>query len=171
MDLDDEGANRIPFLLADEEDDGIGAVPLASVALSRLTIIPSIPPDAVSGDWTLGWMGGGRITTSLAAPTKVLRLHGSGSMSITLALTDVPLLASFFPVRGRRWGGGGVGGRNQGLSGMRMCSLSTDRHAHGELRCFLLILVRNDKEEFCLGCIGTDERCFCRSTACNIMSH
>jgi hypothetical protein len=106
MDLGDEGANRIPFLLADKEDDGIGAVPSASVVLSRLTIIPSIPPDAVSGDWTLGGMGGGRITTPLAAPTRAPRLRGSGSMSITLALTDVPLLTSFSPFAG---GGGGGG--------------------------------------------------------------
>jgi hypothetical protein len=50
-------------------------------------------------------------------------------------------------------------------------SPSTDRHAHGKLRCISLILVRNDKEEFCLGCIGTEECCFCRRSLCNIMSH
>ena len=41
----------------------------------------------------------------------------------------------------------------------------------GDLRFIPLVLVRNDKEEFCLGCIGADKRRFCRSTVCNIMSH
>ena len=61
MDLG-EGAGRAPFLLAGEEEADIVAVASASVALSQLTIIPSVPPDAVSGDWTLGGTGGGRLT-------------------------------------------------------------------------------------------------------------
>jgi hypothetical protein len=130
MDLGDKGADRIPFLLADEEDDGIGAVPSALVALSRLTIIPSVPPDAVSGDWTLGGIGGGRIMTPLAAPTRAPRLRGSGSMSITSALTDVPLLASFSPFAGGG-GGGGVGGGKQGLSGTTTWNPTTDRQSQG----------------------------------------
>lgn len=54
---------------------------------------------------------------------------------------------------------------------MTQWSPSTDRHAHGESRRFPLVLVRNDGEEFCLGCIGVDERRFCWSTECNVMSH
>jgi hypothetical protein len=34
-----------------------------------------------------------------------------------------------------------------------------------------LIFVRNDRKEFCLGCIGDDEYRFCRSTVCNIVKH
>ena len=42
MDLG-EGAGRAPFLLAGEEEADIVAVASASVALSQLTIIPSVP--------------------------------------------------------------------------------------------------------------------------------
>ena len=54
---------------------------------------------------------------------------------------------------------------------MTQLSLLTDRHAHGELLHFPLVLVRNDGEEFCLGCIEVDERRFCQSTACTVMLH
>ncbi len=45
------------------------------------------------------------------------------------------------------------------------------RHAYGESRRFPLVRLTNDMSKFCLGCIGTDERHFSRSTACNIVSH
>ncbi len=99
----EEGAGRAPFLLTDEEDEEFVAVASASVALSRLTIVPSVPPDAVSGDWTLGGVGGGHLT-SLAASPRASCSRGGGSISS--ALTDVPLLASFSPFTGGGvWGG------------------------------------------------------------------
>jgi hypothetical protein len=48
---------------------------------------------------------------------------------------------------------------------------SRGRHAYGESHCFPLVRLTNDTPKFCLGCIGTDERRFCQSTACNIVSH
>ena len=65
---------------------------------------------------------------------------------------------------------GGFGGGNQGSSGATGWSPSMDKHGTGELH-IPLMWVRNVKAEFCLGCIGMDERRFCRSTACNIVSH
>jgi hypothetical protein len=52
-----------------------------------------------------------------------------------------------------------------------MWTPSGDCHAMGASLCFPLIKVTNNMAEFCLGCIGTDERHFCRSTACNIVAH
>lgn len=57
-----EAAIRAPFLLAAEEEVDIMAVASTSVALLGLTITPSVPPDAVSGDWTYGGMGGGHLS-------------------------------------------------------------------------------------------------------------
>jgi hypothetical protein len=48
---------------------------------------------------------------------------------------------------------------------------SRDRHAYGESRRFPLVRLMNGTSKFCLGCIGTDERHFYWSTACNIISH
>jgi hypothetical protein len=169
MDLE-EGASRAPFLLADKKEEEIVAVALALVAILRLTIVPSIPSGAVSGDWTMGGMESGHHTL-LAVSTRASCLHGGGLIS--LALTEAPSLASFslFTGGGGRGGFGGLGGENQGSSGATMWSPLTDRHAQSELRCIPLVLVRNDKAEFCLGCIGMDEWRFCCSTSCNIMSH
>ena len=36
-----------------------------AVVLSGLTITPSISPDAVSGDWTYGGMGGGHLSRTI----------------------------------------------------------------------------------------------------------
>ena len=55
-------------------------------------------------------------------------------------------------------GGGGCGGSGESSGATTPWSPSTDRHARGELRRSLLILVRNVREEFCLGSIGADER-------------
>jgi hypothetical protein len=114
-------------------------------------------------------MGVGHLTP-FAASARASCSRGGGSIS--LALTDVPSLSSFSPFTR---GGGGVGvfgGGSGGHSGARtQWSPSSDRHAHGELRHFPLVLVWNDGDEFCLGCIGVNERRFCRSTACNVMSH
>ena len=73
-------------------------------------------------------------------------------------------------------GGGVVGGGGGGIVGFggpvgAAWSPSTDQHAIGESRCFSLIRITNDTSEFCLGCIGSDECWFCRSTACNTVSH
>jgi len=72
-----EEANRAPFLLAAKEDADIVAVASALVALSRLTIIPSVPPDAVSGDWTWGGWGLG-ISPRLWHPHGLLACVGGG---------------------------------------------------------------------------------------------
>ena len=88
-----------------KEDADIVAVASASVALLRLTIIPSVPPDAVSGDWTLGGMGIGRLTL-FAASARASCSCGGGSISS--ALTDVPSLSSFSPFTGGGGGGGGA---------------------------------------------------------------
>ena len=162
-----EEAIRAPFLFAAEEEADIMAVASTSVALSGLMITPpSVPPDAVSGDWTYGGMGGGRRISPFAAFARASRLRGGGSISS--ALTKAPSLASFSPFTG-----GGVGGGFGGGSGSAGASWrpSTDRHAFGESRLIPLILVRNDREEFCLGCIGDDEYRLCRSTSCNIVKH
>jgi len=60
-----EAAIRAPFLLAAEEEVDIMAVASTSVALLGLTITPSVPPDAVSGDWTYGGMGGGHLSRTI----------------------------------------------------------------------------------------------------------
>ena len=135
-----EAAIRAPFLLAAEEEADIMAVDLTSVELSGLMITPSIPPDAVSGDWTYGGMGGGRVSP-FAASARASCSRGGGSIS--LALTEAPSLTSFFPFTG-----GGVGGGFGGDSGSAGASWrpSTDQHAFGESRCILLIFVRNDRE-------------------------
>jgi len=73
-----------------------------SVVLSGLTITPSISPDAVSGDWTYGGMGGGRLSP-FAASARASRSRGGGSISS--ALTEAPSLASLSPFTE-----GGVGG-------------------------------------------------------------
>jgi hypothetical protein len=160
-----EAAIRTPFSLAAEEEADIMAVASTSVALLGLTITPSVPPDAVSGDWTYGGMGGGRLS-SFAASARASHSRGGGSISS--ALTEAPSLASFPPFTG-----GGVGGGFGGGSGSAGASWrpSTDRHAFGESRRIPLIFVRNDREEFCLGCIGDGEYRFCRSTSCNIVKH
>ena len=87
-----EEAIRAPFSLAAEEEADNMAVALTSVALSGLTITPSVPPDAVSGDWTYGGMWGGRFPP-FAASAWVSRSRGGGSISS--ALTEAPSLASF----------------------------------------------------------------------------
>jgi hypothetical protein len=159
-----EEADCAPFSLADEEDADIVAVASSLVALSRLRIIPSIPPETVLGDWTLGGMGVGRLTP-FAASARASCSRGGG-----LYLRPSPMFTRSLPFPRLREGGGGGG--SGGRSGaMTQWSPSTDRHAHGEPRRFPLVLVRNDGEEFCLGCIGVDERCFCWSTECNVMSH
>ena len=97
-----EEAIRAPFsLTAEEEADNMG-VALTSVALSGLKITPSVPPDAVSGDWTYGGMGGGHFPP-FAASAWASCSRGGGSIS--LALTKAPSLASLSPFTG-----GGVGG-------------------------------------------------------------
>ena len=60
-----EAAIRAPLLLAAEEEVDIMAVASTSVALLGLTITPSVPPDAVSGDWTYGGVGGGRLSRTI----------------------------------------------------------------------------------------------------------
>ena len=75
------------------------AVASTSVALSGLTITPSVPPGAVSGDWTYGGMGAGHFSP-FAASARASRSRGGGSISS--ALTDAPSLASFS--LGRRGG-------------------------------------------------------------------
>ena len=92
-----EEAIRAPFLLTAEEEADIRAVASTSVVLSGLTITPSVPPDAVSGDWTYGGMGGGRFSP-FAASAWASRSRGGGS--ITSALIDAPSLASFSPFTG-----------------------------------------------------------------------
>ncbi len=56
VNLGDE-AIRALFLLAAEEEADVMAVASTLVALLGLTITPSVPPSAVSGDWTYGGMG------------------------------------------------------------------------------------------------------------------
>jgi hypothetical protein len=97
-----EAAIRAPFLLAAEEEADIMAVASTSVALSGLTITPSLPPDAVSGDWTYGGLGGGRLSPFAASA----RASHSCGGSISLALTEAPSLASFSPLMGGGFGGG-----------------------------------------------------------------
>jgi len=144
------------------------AVALTSVALSGLTITPSVPPEAVSGYWTYGGMGGGRFSPFVVS-ARASRSRGGGSISS--ALTEAPSLASFSPFTGGGVGGGFDGrGGGTGSAGA-LWKPSTDRHACGESRRIPLIFVRNDRKEFCLGCIGDDEYHFCRSTACNIVKH
>ena len=92
-----EEAIRAPFSLAAEEEADIMAVALTSVALSGLTITPSVPPGAVSGDWTYGGMGAGRLSP-FAASARASRSRGGGSISSTL--TKVPSLTSFSPFTG-----------------------------------------------------------------------
>jgi hypothetical protein len=129
MDLG-EGASCAPFSLAYKEEEEIGAVASALVAISWLTIIPSVPSGAVSGDWTIGGMGSGR-HTPLAVSKRASHSRGGGSIS--LALTKAPSLASFSPFTGGggRGGFGGFGGENQGSSGVTTWSPWTDRNAHG----------------------------------------
>ena len=98
-----EAAICAPFLLAAEEEADIMAVASTSVALSGLTITPSVPPEAVSGGWTYGGMGGGRISP-FAASAQASRSRRGGSISS--ALTDSPLLASSSPFTGGGAGGG-----------------------------------------------------------------
>ena len=99
-----EEAIRAPFSLAAEEEADIMAVASTSVALSGLTITPSVPPGAVSGDWTYGGMGAGRFSP-FAASARASRSRGGGSISS--ALTDAPSLASFSPFGGVEVRGGG----------------------------------------------------------------
>ena len=142
-----EEAIRAPFSLAAEEEADNMAVASTSVALLGLTITPSIPPDAVSGDWTYGGMGGGCFSP-FAASARASRSRGGGSIS--LALTEAPSLASFSTFSGGGVGGGFGGGGGTGSAGASWRP-STYRHACGESRHILLIFVRNDREEFCLG--------------------
>ena len=93
---------RAPFSLAAEEEADNMAVASTSVALSGLTITPSVPPEAASGDWTYGGMGGGRFSPFAASARAT---HSRGGGSIASALTEAPSLASFSPFTG-----GGVGG-------------------------------------------------------------
>jgi hypothetical protein len=164
-----EEAIRAPFSLAAEEEADNMAVASTSVALLGLTITPSVPPDAASGDWTYGGMGSGCFSP-FAASARASCSRGGGSISS--ALTEAPSLASFSPFTGGGVGGG-VGGGGGGGTGSAGASWrpSTDPHTCGESRRIPLIFVRNDREEFCLGCIGDDEYRFCRSTACNIVKH
>ncbi len=109
-----EEAIHSPFSLDAEEEADIMAVASTSVALSGLTITPSVPPGAVSGDCTYGGMGAGRLSP-FAASARASRLRGGGSISS--ALTEAPLLASFSPFGGMGVGGGVGGGGGTGSAG------------------------------------------------------
>ena len=90
------------------------------------------------------------------------------------ALTS--LLSLPFPHSGGGLGGGGFGGGGGGSVGLgepvgANWLPSMDRHAIGESRHFSLIRITSDRSEFCLGCIGSEERWFCQSTACNMVAH
>jgi hypothetical protein len=93
-------------------------------------------------------------------------------MGVGLSLRPSARLPRSLPFPRSREGGVGGGGFGGG-SGSAGASWrpSTDRHAFRESRSIPLIFVKNDREEFCLGCIGDDEYRFCRSTACNIVKH
>jgi hypothetical protein len=73
-----EEAIRAPFLLAAEEETDIMTMASTSVAISGLTITPSVPPDAVSGDWTYGGMGGVDVSPRLRRPRGHLSRVGVG---------------------------------------------------------------------------------------------
>jgi len=99
-----EAAIHTPFLLAAEEEVDIMVVGSTSVVLSGLRITPSVPSDAVSGDWTYRGMEGGRLSLFVQF-ARASRSRGGGSISS--ALTEAPLLTSFSPFTGRGVGGGG----------------------------------------------------------------
>ena len=100
-----EAAIRAPFLLAAEEEADIMAVASTSVALSGLTITPSVPPEAVSGGWTYGGMG-------VDASPRLRRPRGHlARVGVGLSLQPSPTLPRLLPFPRSQEGGlgGGLG--------------------------------------------------------------
>jgi hypothetical protein len=95
-----EEAIRAPFSLAAEEEADNMVVALTSVALSGLTITPSVPPDAVSGGdvgWTFSPFCGVHADVLLAWGWVYLFGPHRGSVA-----------CFFFPFTGGGVGGGGL---------------------------------------------------------------
>ena len=162
------GQARTRFLLEDKEDFVEAALASASVAFSGLTILPP-PQPLASGCWV--GVGGELIAPALIAPAqRVLCLRGG--VSVSLGLTDLPSLSFSSPFVGGGGGswGGGVGGSFGGgdYDGWRPLS---DANSIGKSKRIQLVLVKNSKAKICFGCIGTDERRFCRSNQCLVRMH
>ena len=161
------GQARARFSLEDEEDFVEAAVASASVAFSGLTILPPQQPSA-SGSWV--GIGGGLVPGSITPASRVLRSRGGGSVSS--GLTDLASLSLSAPFMG---GGGvrGVGGLGDFGGGGEDIGWrpSTDANNIGKSRSIHLVLVKNTSSKICFGCIGTDERRFCRSPQCTTKAH
>ena len=161
------GQARARFSLEDEEDFVEAAVASASVAFSGLTILPPQQPSA-SGSWV--GIGGGLVPGSVAPASRALRSRGG--VSVSSGLTDLASLSLTTPflggggVRGVGVLGGFVGGGEE--VGWRPL---TDANNIGKSRSIHLVLVKNTNAKICFGCIGTDERRFCRSPQCTMKAH
>lgn len=161
------GQARARFSLEDEEDLVEAAVASASVAFSGLTILPPQQPSA-SGSWV--GVGGGLVPGSVAPASRALRSRGG--VSVSSGLTDLASLSLSAPflggggVRGVGVLGGLVGGGEGGS-----WRPSTDPNNIGKSRSIHLVLLKNTSSKICFGCIGTDERRFCRSPQCTTKAH
>jgi len=162
------GQARARFSLEDEGDFVDAAVASASVAFSGLTILPPLQPSA-SGSWV--GIGGGLVVPDSIAPAP-RALRSRSGVSVSSGLTDLASLSFPAPFMGsgggRGVGGlGGVGGGGEEV-GWRP---STDANNIGKSRSIHLVLVKNTNSKICFGCIGTDERRFCRSPQCTTKAH
>ena len=162
------GQARARFSLADEEDCVEAAVASAFVAFSGLTILPPQQPSA-SGSW-VGIGGGLAVPGSIAPAPRALRSRGG--VSVSSGLTDLASLSFSAPYVGSGGGRGvgvlgGVAGGGEEV-GWRP---STDANNIGKSRSIHLVLVKNTNSKICFGCIGTDERRFCRSPQCTTKAH
>ena len=161
------GQARARFSLEDEEDFVEAAVASASVAFSGLTILPPQQPSA-SGSWV--GIGGGLVVPGSIAPAP-RALRSRGGVSVSSGLTDLASLSLPAPFVG---GGGGRGvGVLGGFVGDEEVGWRPSMNANniGKSRSIHLVLVKNTNAKFCFGCIGTDERRFCRSPQCTMKAH
>ena len=168
MSLVGGGQARARFSLEAEGDFVEAAVASASVAFSGLTILPPQQPLA-SGSWV--GVGGGLVIPGSIAPA-LRALRSRGGVSVSSGLTDLASLSFTAPFMGSGGGRGvgdfgGVGGGGEEV-GWRP---STDANNIGKSRSIHLVLVKNTSSKICFGCIGTDERRFCRSPQCTTKAH
>ena len=162
------GQSCARFSLEAEGDFVEAAVASVSVAFSGLTILPSQQPSA-SGSW-VGIEGGIAVPDSIAPAQRALRSRGV--VSVNSGLTDLASLSFSAPFMGSGGGRGvgffgGVDGGGEEV-GWRP---STDANNIGKSRLIHLVLVKNTNSKICFGCIGTDERRFCRSPQCTTKAH
>ena len=155
----DSVSGQCLFDLFDEEELTAAAADLTLVALSGLIIVPFAALQASLGLEQVVRAGDG-CQTPLGTSSWASRPRGG--VSVVLALTEAPSLSLFSPFSAGGFFGGGAAGLD--LGGDNSWTSSGDCHAIGESGRFLLLKVVKGTSKFCLGCIGSDGRQFCRST-------